>query len=118
MKRLWRENQCEKCPWKKNTDPNRIPNGYSQKKHKALSRTIAEPGTLHRGNESSAMACHESVASDKEPYCIGWLMHQLGPGNNLMLRLKMRNYDLTRVSLDGEQHEEFKDTLPKENTNE
>ena len=58
------------------------------------------------------MACHESPIG-KETHCVGWLMNQLGPGNNIALRLEMRNYDLSQVQLDGEQHETFEDTLPR-----
>lgn len=58
------------------------------------------------------MACHESMPGS-ETYCIGWLIHQLGPGNNIGLRFRMLNYDLSGVELDGDQHERFEDTLPK-----
>lgn len=39
-------------------------------------------------------------------------MNQLGPGNNIGLRLRMLDYDLSKVKLDGEQHGRFEDTLP------
>lgn len=57
------------------------------------------------------MACHESKPGD-ESHCIGWLMQQLGPGNNIGLRIQMMSYDLSAVELDGDQHECFEDTLP------
>lgn len=47
-------------------------------------------------------------------YCIGWIENQLGPGNNIPLRLKMLNYDLSEMETFGDQHERFEDTLPEE----
>jgi hypothetical protein len=109
-----RRAQCAKCPWKKGTDPHQIPDGYRVEKHRALANTIAEPGVLRPLNEPTRMfACHETTGGDVKP-CVGWLAHQLGPGNNIALRLKARNDpDLTRFELVGPQHERFEDTLPK-----
>lgn len=104
--------QCAKCPWKKSTDPNKIPGGYSRVKHAALKNTIAEPGRFD-GSTVHAMACHETAARE-ERACVGWLANQLGPGNNLALRLKVISGALSgKTQLDGEQHERFEDTLPK-----
>lgn len=106
-----RRRQCAKCPWKKGTDPNEIPNGYDPEKHLALANTIAKPGTFS-GGPIRLMACHETPIGDELP-CVGWLGHQLGPGNNVGLRLRVRagligaDFDLV-----GEQHEHFEDTLP------
>lgn len=105
-KRLDHEKQCKKCPWKVTTNPLEIPGRYSVRKHRNLKSTIANPGEITC--EIRAMACHET----EESYCIGWLMNQLGPGNNITLRLKMLDYDLSQVKLVGKQHETFKDTLP------
>lgn len=108
--RLKRLRQCAKCPWKVTTDPHDIPNGYSEELHRGLACTIAEPGSLRP--TKSAMSCHEHPASD-EAHCVGWLMHQLGPGNNLGLRLQMLSCEnIGLVHLDGEQHATFEDTLP------
>ena len=96
-KQLKMVKQCAKCPWKVSTDPHDIPNGYCEAKHENLSGTIAKPGELNL-NELRAMACHESKEGD-EAYCIGWLMHQLGPGNNIGLRMRMLDYDLGKVQL-------------------
>lgn len=109
-KKLKHERQCAKCPWKVTTNPHDIPNGYDEEKHRLLERTIAEPASLFFS--SRAMACHERKDTDADRYCIGWLMHQLGPGNNIGLRMRMLNYDLSGVELDGDQHETFEDTLP------
>ena len=58
------------------------------------------------------MACHETPLGWELP-CVGWLAYQLGPGNNLALRLAVIQ---GRVSADvetvGEQRERFEDTLP------
>lgn len=108
--KLKRIKQCAKCPWKVSADPHEIPNGYSEGLHCALKDTIAEPGSFTRSIR--AFACHESPPGD-EAHCIGWLMNQLGPGNNIGLRLQMVGCENIRhVQLDGPQHETFEDTLP------
>lgn len=101
--------QCQKCPWKKRADPHKI-KGYVEEKHHCLRKTISDGG-VNLGPQH-AMACHESEVG-KEDYCIGWLMNQLGPGNNIGLRLKMMGYDLKKVRTVGPQHETFEQTLPK-----
>lgn len=105
--KLKRTAQCAKCPWLVGVDPHDIPNGYSVEKHKALRKTIAAQGSL-RGADA-AMACHEG----HDAHCIGWLNHQLGPGNNIHLRLLMMSCENAKaIRLRGEQHERFEDTLP------
>jgi hypothetical protein len=110
-KRLKREVQCAKCPWKKSTDPNEIPGGYCAEKHERLKSTIAEESDYGFG--AANMACHESMPGD-EYHCIGWLMNQMGPGNNIALRIRMIDHDLRKVRTVGPQHERLEDTLPKE----
>ncbi len=103
--------QCAKCPWKVGVNPYDIPAGYDVKKHKALKVTIAEPGSF-RGTDR-AFACHETPSGAEKP-CVGWLAHQLGPGNNLALRLNVMTGSLdANIETVGEQHERFEDTLPK-----
>lgn len=103
--------QCAKCPWKKGADPYEIPN-YIPKKHRELKVTIAEPGSL-QNTEYKLMACHETHGSGILP-CIGWLVDQLGPGNNLPLRLAVHAGRVdANVETVGPQHERFEDTLPK-----
>lgn len=103
--------QCKKCPWKVATDPHDIPDGYDEGKHCALKSTIAEPGMLRHGG-LSIMACHETPVGKEAP-CVGWLVHQLGPGNNLPLRLAVMVGRIDgNVQAIGEQHERFEDTLP------
>ncbi len=106
--------QCAKCPWKKGVDAFDIPGGYSREKHAALRSTIADPGSLRGlGGSASTMACHETGAG-KELACVGWLANQLGPGNNIALRMRATFGDVdANFELVGEQHERFEDTLPK-----
>jgi|GEM_PF-5746227 len=59
-------------------------------------------------------ACHCSPKGQEE-YCVGWLHNQLGSGNNILLRLKMLNYENTNdIRIIGVQHIKFEDTVPKE----
>ena len=102
--------QCAKCPWKTSTNPRDIPNGYSEKRHRALSRTIADPGSL-RGSGGQAMACHEFAKGAEQP-CVGWLNHQLGPGNNIALRLQALSGRVPKFEVVGPQHARFEATLP------
>lgn len=108
--RLKRTKQCAKCPWRVDVDPHDIPNGYCEIKHEALRSTIADELSLRL---THAMACHET----HDAHCLGWLANQLGPGNNIGLRLAMRHCENLRdVQLVGEQHETFDDTLPNKVT--
>lgn len=93
-------------------DPYDIPNGYCEVRHQNLARTIAVPGALNLGSVINIMTCHESQIG-KEQHCIGWLYNQLGDGNNIPLRLAMRNCEnLKAMRIVGEQHRRFEDTLP------
>lgn len=110
--RLKQVKQCAKCPWKKEVNPHDIPNGYSAEKHKNLASTIADPNDVYStlGKELKVMACHET----EQAHCVGWLHNQLGEGNNIGLRLSMRNCEnLGKLQVVGEQYQRFEDTLPK-----
>lgn len=99
--------QCMKCPWRVEADPHDIPNGYCEVKHRALKRTISS-GLLSMQNRH-VMACHET----HNAHCIGWLVNQIGPGNNIGLRIRMMNCEnADKIKLRGEQHACFEDTLP------
>lgn len=103
--------QCAKCPWKVSTDPHDIPNGYDEKKHKGLSSTIAAPADFIQALSRSLqiMACHET----HDLPCVGWLAHQLGPGNNLGLRMQViAGHIDAAVETVGEQHGSLEETLP------
>jgi len=105
--------QCVKCPWRIGTDPHEIPNGYCATKHASLSGTIAEPGALSlNATTLRIFACHATPRGRELP-CVGWLVHQLGPGNNLGLRLAaMTGLVDANVKAIGPQHERFEYTLP------
>lgn len=108
--KLKRTKQCQKCPWLVDTDPHEIPNGYCEAKHRALESTIAKPGDGLSG-PGAAMACHET----DNAHCIGWLVNQIGPGNNIALRLMMPSCEnASKIQLLGAQHETFADTLPSQ----
>ena len=87
---------------------------YCEVKHENLKETIAEESSLDFiGRGMKAMACHYSNGSD-EMYCVGWLNHQLGVGNNIGLRIKMMSCENIRdLKVYGKQHERFEDTLPR-----
>ena len=109
------QNQCKACPWRKATVPERdIPGGYSEELHRGLRGTIAEPASLTalRDGHAMGMACHESPPGE-ERACAGWLHQQLGPGNNLLLRVLALDGRFDDVRVEGEQHETFEDTLPR-----
>ena len=106
--RLKRTTQCVKCPWRVEVDPHDIPNGYCEDKHRALKDTIAGPDGNFLGS-LRAMACHET----HDAHCIGWLVNQIGPGNNIGLRIRMMSCEnASAITLRGEQHETFEETLP------
>ncbi len=106
-----RTSQCAKCPWRVDVDPHDIPNGYCEAKHRDLADTIAEPGEVLLGGALRIMACHESTAKKMVP-CVGWMHNQLGPGNNIGLRMWARQNLKKPLVLVGEQHDRFEDTLP------
>ena len=104
--------QCAKCPWRKDVNPFDISDGYCPTKHANLRDTIAVPEEIRIGGGLKIMACHESRVGRESP-CVGWLANQLGPGNNIPLRLlARRDQSLDDLELVGEQHEDFEDTLP------
>jgi hypothetical protein len=114
--KLKRTRQCAACPWKKSTDPRADIPGYSEQQHRELAGTIAEPDNIGQalaqmnGKEPmQVFTCHDT----KDAHCVGWLAHQLGPGNNIMLRMQMRDCEnADRIRTVGEQHDRFEDTLP------
>ena len=111
--KLPRTKQCPKCPWKVSTNPHDIPDGYCELKNKNLAGTIAKPGDINIGRPQRVMACHHSNGND-DMYCVGWLNHQLGIGNNIALRLKMLSCEnIGEIKVYGKQHERFEDTLPE-----
>jgi len=106
---LSRTRQCTSCPWRVEAKLADIP-GYERGLHEKLRGTIG--GEIY--HSLRIMACHHST--DQKPvHCLGWLMNQLGPGNNLNLRLYARRIEnLSEVELLGKQHTQFEDTLRKD----
>lgn len=100
--------QCKTCPWKVSTDLASIPR-YDPALHAKLASTIATPGSCEGiSGDLRWMACH---ARPVVP-CVGWLHHQLGPGGNIPLRLRVaRNPSLAQVTVVGAQHVTFDNTL-------
>lgn len=102
-----RKKQCKACPWKKSTIPqDDIPGGYSEELHEGLCHLKDDAGPFQTGK---IMGCHESKPGS-EYACVGWLAHELGPGNNIGLRLRCMNTG--KLELDGEQHGSIEETLP------
>lgn len=110
--------QCTTCPWKVGCVPERdIPN-YQLDLAKKLDRTIAaSPEDSLRaalsGDGLQSMACHYSKSGEEIP-CAGWIHNQLGPGNNIAVRLRVMGGHLPIPKVDGDQHERYEDTLPCE----
>lgn len=109
--RLARTTQCKQCPWRKDAELSKIP-GYERDAHQKLgTSTIAEPGCF--GCVTKAMACHESPPG-AEQHCVGWLMNQLGPGNNIGLRMWMRLCENSKeLRTIGPQYGTFEETLTR-----
>lgn len=108
--KLKRTNQCGKCPWRVDVDPFDIPDGYDVERHRDLAVTIAEPASLR--STGHAMSCHEHDSAE-QVHCVGWLMNQLGEGNNIPLRIQMLSCENRHaIRLHGAQHRTFEDTLP------
>lgn len=104
--------QCKSCPWHVDCDPEAdIPNGYSCDLHERLRKTIAQDLRTHTP-VLNIMACHYSEPGAEFP-CAGWLHNQLGPGNNIPVRLAVMCGKLPVPEVYGEQHERFDDTLPQ-----
>lgn len=103
--------QCKSCPWRVDCVPDAdIPN-YNPELHRGLHDTIRSGiETLFQG-AARGMACHYSKPGAEFP-CAGWLHHQLGPGNNISVRMQVMTGKLPAPEVDGKQHETFEATLP------
>ena len=71
----------------------------------------ADSGLLNPSGPTVSMACHYSKPGEEFP-CAGWLHHQIGPGNNIGLRLAVMTGAMPVPVVDGEQHQTFEETLP------
>ena len=109
--------QCKTCPWRVDCVPDEdIPNGYREDLHRALACTIqsgeASLRTALSGGPMHVMACHYSEPGT-ESYCAGWIENQIGPGNNIAVRLAVMRGTMPRPKCIGAQHETLNATLPK-----
>lgn len=86
-----------------------IPN-YVPKMHEGLANTIQSGLESIGCSVRRVMACHYSKPGEEFP-CAGWLANQLGPGNNIGLRLSVMAGKMPIPEVDGPQHERFEDTL-------
>ena len=92
-------------------NPHDIPGAYSEDKHAALSCTIAGRES-HMHSQVVQMACHETPEGGESP-CVGWLVNQLGPGNNIALRMRVMFGNIDGdVETVGPQHDCLAATLP------
>lgn len=110
--KLKRTTQCNTCPWRVETNPYDIPNGYTEELHEGLRSTISEG--LASIYSDRVMACHKHNV-EAQVHCVGWLMNQAGVGNNIGLRFKLRDCEnINKVLLRGPQHQTFDETLPSQ----
>lgn len=101
--------QCNSCPWRKDARLDDIPH-YDRGMHERLGNTCMVSG-LESLQDHSWMACHNSTATKKYP-CLGWLMHALGPGNDISVRLTARDIsNIKDVRLIGRECTSFVETL-------
>lgn len=104
--------QCKSCPWRVDCVPDRdIPN-YNRTLAEKLKEAIGRPGDVTEvfTRERRIMACHYSKPGEEFP-CAGWLANQLGPGNNIAVRLDVATGRMPPPEIDGPQHEHYEDTL-------
>lgn len=85
---------------------------YDEDVHQSLISTIAKPADL-RGilGDLESMACH----AEQQAQCVGWLENQIGPGNNIGLRIRLMSCtNADQIKTFGKQHQRFEDTLPRD----
>jgi hypothetical protein len=103
--------QCKSCPWRVDCVPDKdIPN-YVPELARKLDRTCQSGLRTLGQREMHVMACHYSKPGEEFP-CAGWLHNQLGPGNNIAVRLRVITGSMPVSVVDGDQHERYEDTLP------
>lgn len=106
--------QCKLCPWRLDVDPADIPHGFNYEVHRRLGENIQRTSMDIGNGALHLMACHETKeASPSEKPCVGWLVNQLGRGNNLLLRIRaMRNDGFADVETVGPQRESYDEIRP------
>lgn len=104
--------QCKSCPWRVDCVPDRdIPN-YVPDLHAKLDASIQSGLQTMFCRVRHVMACHHSKPGEEFP-CAGWLHHQIGPGNNIGVRIAVMTGHYPVPEIDGDQHETFEATLPE-----
>lgn len=103
--------QCKTCPWRVDCVPNRDIPGYQPELARKLGETCRSGLDTLGQPQLCVMACHYSKSGEEFP-CAGWLHNQLGPGNNLAVRLRVMAGDMPVPEVEGEQHKRYEDTLP------
>lgn len=94
--------QCKTCPWRVENDPMDIPNGPKEAAVDLLSGWST--GLQLAPSRMGGMGCHQSKMDETDLPCVGWLAWELGPGNNIGLRVRvMRDPRLCNWELVGEQ---------------
>jgi len=102
--------QCKSCPWRVDCQPMEdIPN-YIPDLHHKLDRTIKSGLETLGCKVMHVMACHYSKPGKEFP-CAGWLHNQIGPGNNIGVRLRVMTKQMPVPVVDGKQYETFEETL-------
>lgn len=79
--------QCRTCPWRADVDPTNIPEGHGRVDGRMLALSVAD-GLESLANPNVINAeCHAYPGTGL--VCVGWLVHQLGPGQNFSVRMKV-----------------------------
>ena len=104
-----RKKQCKACPWRKDAKLEDIPD-YNRSQHHGLEACSKTDCALTR--TLRVMACHETTGQGEQA-CVGWVLNQLGPGNNITLRMRVATgrLDVSEFETFGPQYETFEETL-------
>lgn len=103
--------QCATCPWKVDCDPEQDIPQYDRALHCKLENTIQSGVETLLSSSRHIMVCHYAEPGAETP-CAGWLANQLGPGNNIGLRMAVSAGKMPGPRVSGKQHQRFEDTLP------
>lgn len=97
-------------------DPADIPDGFNYETHRRLGADIQRTATRLGSNmELHMMACHDTPANTpREKPCIGWIANQMGPGNNIVLRLRaISDPKFGDIRTIGKQRTSYAEILPR-----
>lgn len=105
--------QCGNCPWKKSTKLEDIDckEGFDMDYYESVRDDYVACHDFDRSHKN--MGCHK-FPNDSQP-CIGWLLHEAGPGNNIGIRLMLSCVDnANELETFGPQHKSIKDFFKTE----